>query len=1100
MTSEIKKHLACAGWLLASLAILMGFTAWAQEITGTVTGVVQDQSGGVIPGAEVHVRNMGTNLDTKALTDTNGVYVVNLLPIGRYEVSAEIPGFKKFVQSDIELHTNDRLRVDITLQPGQVTETITVVGGQQVVQTDSSEISTLINGTQVTEMPLNGRNLVQLVALQPGVSSALPSTLTVGLGNLTLVYVNGNRASQNNWLLDGADNNDVGSNLALINYVNVDSVNEVKILRSNYSAEFGRSAGGQVSVVTKSGTNEFHGSVYEFLRNDVFDARNAFSFLSRRPGEKASPAPLRYNNFGWTVGGPVIKNRLFFFWGEEFRRIRTVRGSGVSSTRVPTTQQRAGNFSGLPTIIDPLTGNPFPGNMIPPERIDPLARALADRFPLPNVAPGVLQGSQNFSAAAPGIRNFREELVRVDYKISDAHNIYGRFIHDAIPSTEPFGEIFGSNNAAFPGISNTATNNPGRSFVGNWTWLATPTTINELSYQYSRGAIFSRITGNAARNVSVPKVFSGTPGDALLPGISFGSGGYGGWDFFGPYNNTYGSHRIKDTLSKTIGPHSWKFGFLYSYEFKNENAAGGTNGSFTFPGTTIPGVYLSTGDAFADFLLGRASAYSETNIDITSHLRFQMWEAFAQDDWKVRPNLTLNLGVRWSYILQPTDTKNILTNFDPSRFDRSRAYQIANDNTRVPGTGDPLNGIVIADQNSPFSRRVVDSHADTFGPRFGFAWDPTKDGKTAIRGGYGIYFDRTLVGIALQNAFVNPPFSFAAVFNAAGTAVPTLQNPQAGAQRNNDALVPGLIAMSPDFKIPTVQQWSLSVQRELPYQFNLEAAYVGTHGTHLLKPVGLNQTPPGTPTPFNRFRPFPGYGNISLRATATSSRYDSLQLSVGRRWARGVQFNAAYTLSKAIADSSSDRNLIDFPQDYNNQRAERALTSFDRRHIFVANYVWELPFFRNSNRWLYNVLGGWEISGITRFDSGIPLTITTPTNSARSFGGGLLRPNLVGNPEGPKRVDQWFNRDAFVQPPPDTFGNAGKGIVRGPGLNLTDLSIMKNFRVTEQLRLQYRAEMFNVFNHTNLLDVGTSLGTPAFGRVLTAREPRLIQMGLKLIF
>jgi hypothetical protein len=1082
--------------------VIFATAASPQEITGTITGTVRDQSGGVVPGATVTLRNLETNDAKTLVTDARGVYVFLLRPVGRYEVTIELTGFKRFVRSGLEVHVNDRLRADATLEAGTIEEAVTVVGASPVVQTESSDVSTLINATQVAHMPLNGRNIVQLVAMQPGVSSTLPGFLGVGLQSLQTVFVNGNRASQNNWMIDGADNNDVGSNLSLINFVNVDTVAEVKILRSNYNAEFGRSGGGQVNVVTKSGSNQLHGSAFEFLRNDVFDARNPFSFIDFNRDGKPDPAPLRYNNFGGTVGGPIERDRLFFFWGEEVRRLKIVRGGGVANTRVATARQRTGDFSEFSTVItDPLTGQPFPGNRIPEFRIDPLARALVGRFPMPNADPSALGSNRNFSAATAQERNFREELARVDYKVSGAHSVYGRFINDTIPSEEPFGEIFASNNAAFPGISNTRTNTPGRSFVGTWNWIVSATMLNELSYNYSRGAIFSEMTAAASkRDVGVPKVFTGTPGDEILPGISFGSGGYGGFNFFGPYDNTYGSHRIKDTLTRTIGAHALKVGFLYSFEFKNENAASGTNGSFAFPGTSTAS-FTSTGDAFADFLLGRASSYSENNVDVTSHLRFEMVEAFAQDDWKVRPNLTLNLGLRWSVIRPPYDTDNTLTNFDPALFNPARAYRIDASNTRVPGTGDPLNGLVVAGQNSPYGRRVAATHWNTFGPRAGFAWDLFGDGKTSVRGGYGMYFDRTLVGIFLQNAFVNPPFVSAAVFSAAGAAgSPTLSNPRGGTQRNNEAIVVALIANSPEFNVPTVHQFSIGTQRELPWDFNLDVAYVGTRGRNLLRPIGLNQTPVGTAAPSNAGRPYRGYANITLRETSASSTYNSLQMSLVRRFKNGIQINANYTLSKAESDSSSDRNTGDIAQDKNNLDAEWARTTYDRTHIFGVHYVWELPFLRNAAPLLYNVAGGWEISGSTRWASGTPLTITTPTNSANSFGGGSLRPNLVGDPEGPETITQWFNTQAFAQPAPNTFGNAPRSVVRGPQVSITDLGLFKNFRAGRDLTVQYRLEMFNAFNRPNYTGVGTSLGTPSFGQVTAAADPRTIQMGMKITF
>lgn len=1075
----------------------------AQEITGTITGTVVDPSGAATPGVTVTVRNLGTNAAQTVLTNERGVYVFPLLQVGQYEVAAELTGFKRFVRTSLELNVNDRLRVDVTLETGTIDEAVTVVGQTPLIRTQDSTIGTLIPGSQVERMPLNGRNIVQLVAMQPGASSLLPSTMFPGLGQLTNVYVNGSRASQNNWMVDGVDNNDAGSNLAIINNVNVDAVAEVNILRSNYSAEFGRNAGGQVNVITKSGSNDFHGSIFEFLRDDRLDASPFFGTFDRDADGKRDPLPLDYHNFGGTLGGRLMRDRLFFFWGQEFRRIRTIRGNGRNDTRTPTDAQRRGDFSQSgTTIVDPLTGRPFDGNIIPDHRIDPVARQLLRHFPAANADPAVLGGRRNFSAETPSKRDFRQELIRGDYRVSDAHSLYVRFMNDTIPSEEPFAEVFGTNRAQFPGIASTETDAPGRSLLASWTWITTPTVVTELAYTYSRGAILTTITGDAARDVSAPKVFSGAPGDALLPGLSFGSAtspDYGGWNFFGPYDNSYGSHRVRANMTKAQGAHSLKAGLLLSWEFKNENNASGTNGAFTFPGTTSA-TYTSTGDGFADFLLGRASSYTETNIDITSHLRYQSYELYAQDDWRIAPRVTLNLGVRYSLIMPATDTENVLTNFDPSRFDPSRAYQIDGSNARVPGTGDPLNGIIVAGQTSPYGDRVTRTDKKNIGPRVGFAWDVTGDGRMAIRGGYGLYYDRTLVGTVLQNAFVNPPFAFQAVFNANGASVPLLSNPQAGQGRNNEVLVPALIALDPDYTTPRTHQYSLGMQRELPGRMALEVAYVGGQGRNLLQQLDINKTLPGTTGTTNSARPYRGFGTINMRQTTASSSYNSLQASLQKRFDRGVQFTVNYTQSKAESDSSSDRNAADSPQDPRNLKAERAVTTYDRTHIFGAHYVWELPFLRNARPLVFNLAGGWDVAGSTRLYSGAPLTITTTTNFANAFNATNHRPDLVGDPEGPGTVDQFFNTAAFQNGAPNTYGNAPRGVARLPWGNVTDFSIFKHFNTGTRVDVQFRAEMFNLFNRTTFTAAGTVLGNPTFGRLTQAAEPRLIQLGIRATF
>jgi hypothetical protein len=394
----------------------------------------------------------------------------------------------------------------------------------------------------------------------------------------------------------------------------------------------------------------------------------------------------------------------------------------------------------------------------------------------------------------------------------------------------------------------------------------------------------------------------------------------------------------------------------------------------------------------------------------------------------------------------------------------------------------------------------VESPWAKFGPRAGFAWDATGDGRTAVRGGYGLYFDRTLVGIALQNAFLNPPFAFGALVSATGGNGPTFSDPTAGAARDNEVLVPNLTVMSTDFEVPSTHQWSIGVQRELPWNFAADVAYVGAAGRNLLRAYDINQTRPGTTNPTNAARPYRGWGNITRRSTDATSLYNSLQMSLSRRFRDGFQFNVAYTLSKIETDSPSDRG--DLAQDVNNLDAERAVASYDRTHIFGVNWVWELPFFRDpADRLMYNLVGGWQLSGFTRYESGVPLTITTATNTSNSFGNVQRRTDLVGDPEGSKTIEQWFNTAAFAQPAANTFGNAPRSVVRGPYRHISDFAVFKNFVITGRVKAQARLEAFNVFNETNFTGIGTVISTPAqFGRILSAADPRLIQLGFRMTF
>ncbi|HWR17650.1 MAG TPA: carboxypeptidase regulatory-like domain-containing protein [Terriglobales bacterium] len=1106
--------------LLGALSILCS----AQETTATITGVVKDASGAVLPNVDVVIRNTGTGQERAVTTSQEGEYTATSLPIGTYEVSVKRAGFKDFLVKNIILNVNDRRRIEATLQVGGSSEQVTVEAAELAVQTENSQVGSVVTGRTVQEMPLNGRSLFSLVALQPGVSAAsgiVSGRVGVGLDNLASVNVNGMRAAQNNWLIDGADNVDTGSNLGLLNYISIDSVAEFRILRGNYSAEFGQRGGGQINVVTKSGTNNLHGGAFYFGRNDALDAVNAFSTLDLNKDGKVDPAPIRYHNFGYNIGGPVVKNKLFFFWNHEFRRVKQVRLQGVQNAVVPTALERQGIFSSA--IVDPLTCTgsssstctPFANNTIPTNRIDPNALAYLSIIPMPNAS--IPNSSINFQSATPQSRNYREELVRIDYNLSDRHKIFGRWMKDTIPSTEPFGEVFGSNQTNIPFIAETETNIPAQNLVLEWNWLPSNTMVNTLAFNMSRGGIQSKFIGTGLRSVApnIAEYFDQVPAK-VLPSISFG-GIYSNYGYYAdpPYDNTYGSYRIKDTVAWVKGKHSFKFGYLFSHEYKNENNASGINGTFTFPGTSSND-YFSTGNSFADFLLGRASAYSENDIDFASKLRYQMHEAFAQDDFKVLPNLTLNLGVRWSAILPPYDLDNRLTNFLPEMFDPARAYTIRLTaqtpyaaGTRVQGTGDPLNGIIIAGQNSPWGKYVSKPQWKTVAPRFGFAWDPWSNGKTAVRGGYGMFFDRTLSGTFLQNAFVNPPFvNTVTALSSGGVNSPTFTNPGGGISRDPEALVPTLIATSGDFKIPTTHQWNLTVQHELPGQVIMEVAYVGNHASHLLRELRINQTPAGTASPAAAYTKYRGYGNIRVRDTSSSSSYNALQVGVNKRAARGLTVGMAYTWSKVITDSPSDRS--DFQQDINNLAAERGLADFDKTHIFASNFLYELPFFNNSSKTLKNVLGGWQFGGIFRAESGRAQTVTASNSSANSSFGGSLRPNQVSDPNnGPKTRAKWFDTSAFQWPGMNQFGNARRGVFRGPGLWLADLTFYKNFTVTEQVRLQFRADLFNAFNHVNFNTVGTTATfnqttgaqtNADFGRVTNALEPRQIQYGLRLTF
>jgi len=1129
------------------LALCVAVAAFSQNITATLTGTVTDSSGAIVAGATVTIHDDNTNTDVRSVTtDSAGVYTATNLPVSTFTVKISAAGFKNFVAQQVVLHVGDHRTLDAALQVGQVSEQIEVSAAQIPVETSSAAQSTTITGTQIRELQLNNRNFIQLVSLQPGVSSTEPDQVGFGLSSTLAVSVNGNRTAANNWTVDGADVNDSGSNLTLLNTPSVDALAEFKLERSTYDAQYGRSGGGQVNVVTKSGTSDFHGSAYEFVRNTIL---NANSFLNNRAGVKKPP--FHYNDFGYTIGGPFYipgvyntdKSKTFFFWSEEWRYTKI---PSVSIATLPNPQLLTGNFNGIATL-NPASAPAgcITGNQISPSCFSANANAyISNVYSKLTPDPGCSPTATGCALTTPlsPVNNTREELIRIDQKITNKVQAFGRYIQDNVPTTEPGGLFAGS---PLPGISSTATNAPGRNVVAHVTAQLTSNIVNETAYNYSWGAINSNITGliddpafvgSLVNNLPFSDPYKRVPGVSItaLSGVAIP---------VSPYFERNIDKNVYDNVAWVRGSHSIRFGFTAQWMRKTENAVNPTNGSFSF-------ATLGGNPAFANFLLGQASSFSQSARDIVPDLHFTNFEWYAQDDWKVRSNLTLNLGVRYSYLPTPHDANRILDSFDPTLFDPSAAPQID------PTTGNFVanqaaipanyaNGIIVGQngcadaqalfptspfsvQCSPFGDRVNPNYNKNFAPRIGFAWDPFKNGKTSIRGGYGLYFDRTLNGIWEQNSFANPPIVQSVnIVNTASSTSPNanlFDNPGAGTTTTRLGPL-GLHATgSPAFQLPYAQNWNLAIQRQVLPSTIVEIAYVGSKGTHLLGEVDLNQVPlsvrqasANATVWANAIRPFTGYGPITAIIPAFDSNYHSLQFSANRRVARGLNFGVAYTWSRTLTDSPTDRSTA--PYDTYNLRLDYGPASFSRNHIFVANYVYDLPFYRNQEGVAGHVLGGWELSGITVFESGNPLTITQsfdPFNSNRqgaiagqTFPDGIgidpsvvsPRPDVVTGQSltGPQTAEQWFNTAAWVVAK-GHFGTSGRGIVLGPGFNNWDLAAIKNTKISERVSTQFRAEFFNAFNHTSFLNVSTSRNSSLFGQITSTHDPRIVQLGVKLYF
>ena len=1163
-------YLARAIFCLLTLCLLSSAVTFAQEETAATLNVqVTDSSGAVIPDATVVITNDATRVSRSVQTNPEGFLSVSPLVPGNYTVTVEQASFKKHVENAVVLSARDRRLLTIVLEAGNVNEVVTVTSEQNVVQ-DSPTGQTLISGAQVLEIPLQNRDFSKLLELAPGVSSSLDDETGFGLANRFDVSINGMRRNGINVFVDGVSNTDVGSNITLLSTPTIDSIAEFKVLTSNYTAEVGRSGGGTVTIVTRSGANDFHGSIYEFARNDRF---NANTYFNNRAGQRADGSPnrpvprLRYHNFGFTFSGPVIiptfgegkngvwkgRDRTFFFFSHEQRRI--TRGITAATATVPTAAERSGNFAsalGLPLFLTNAgTGScttpgvttcsntpifvtdtngtglqaragmifrladnrAYAGNILPAGDLSPFALSLLNAYPLPNT--GVAQ----FIHSPINALKTRQEVVRIDHNFNSNQRLFGRYTHDLNLTQEP-GGLFAVNNV--PNFGTTDTRIPGQTLAISLTSIVSPTFVNEATYNFSSNLIGSQVVGRSFRSDypgtdSIPEIFPENNA-GVVPQISFTSA-HSNLTSLQGFNIVYKNQVVRDVATWSRGNHTFKFGGEISWEKKDENANNLTQGLFAFAGTRSRGTsgavsLTQTGLAFADFMLGRADSYSEDERDVTVKLRFGRREVFVQDTWKMRPNLTLDFGVRYQFFVPVTDKDNILTSFDPALYSRANAPTCTSAacTALVRGTGNELNGIIRAGVNSPFGDSVYPSDKNNFSPRVGLAWDPFKDAKTIIRAGYGLYYDQPLVGIFEQNSFVNPPFNSRSTFSGTGVS---FSNPSGGAL--GSLPVRDLIATAADFQTPMIQQWSLAVQREVFRNAIVELSYVGTKGDFLIRPLDLNQAQPAdtnrvTLANINTVRPFLGYRRITWRETTAKSRYHGLLSSFNYRSNTGATLTVSYTFSKNLTDATNDRDAVDFPQNPLNYRAEYAEARTSRPHIFSASWIYELPFFnRSSNGWKRAILGGWEIAGITDITSGQPVA-RVGTASAMPAGGALIGfyPNAIRDPNSglAGTVDATglpyiFDPTALAQPANGTYGNLPRAFARLFGRNQTNATLTKNiyFDAEGRVKLQLRAEAYNVFNRTQFTGVGVNLADPAtLGRPTGARLPREFQFGAKLSF
>ena len=1095
--------------LLLMTAALVA-TMFGQSNVGEISGQVSDSTGAAIPGCLVTATHTQTGLKRTIETADSGVFVFAGLPEGKYNVSAEKRGFRISEKTGVTLDAATRRNVDFNMEVGSLTESISISAAIEQVQTASGDVTRVISDQQLSQVALNGRNYSQLLRLIPGAVATTLDPFGLALST-TGQRINGIRTDSIVFNIDGAENMDNGGNSNAAINPSADAIAEVKILTSGYSAEFGGRSGALINVITKSGTQRYHGTLFEFVRNDFFDAR---SFFARQVD------PLRFNDFGYTLGGPVYipkkwnvdKQKLFFFLSQEWKY------SHIGSTRVnnvPTAAERAGNYtaSTLAAPVDPLNNQPFANRTIPASRFSRDGPKLLNPIPLPNFGgPG-----GNYTATGVSQTDPRELLMRFDYNLSPKTQINYRWVHDEWDILDAFQ---GGNLGIVPG----GRPRPAYVTVLGLSHVFSPSMLNHISMSLSHDIIVGNpqntILKRSTLGVTFPELLAGNR-FGIVPDLSMtGFAGYNGGDRIKKNNSIF---MWKDDFSKVWGSHSLKAGLHITRSRTDENIRFNDQGAVSF--TTA--ARLTTRNVIGDVLLGNFQNYTESGADADYWGRFNQIDAYFQDSWKISRKLTMEMGVRYNYLPAFTNALGNTSTFVPALFDPKKAPLIsAADGSITPGSGDPYNGLAFFGSSFPdkatgripaasdpslkrlfagFSSGAYETNHLDIGPRFGFAYDPFASGRTAVRGGFGMFYDRTPTNV-LINPSGNPPFNVtASIFDG------NIDNPTGGTQRD----FPSNLTMLPrDLNTPSVISYNLGVQQQLPFKIILDIGYVGNLARHISRTININQLRVGTRLNApasninqNALRPYLGYGSINMRDHGDNSNYNSMQSTISRRVASGFSITANYTWSRALDTSSGS------PQDSYNARVDYGLSSVHRAHLLNVNYIYELPFFKKSrNAIVKNTIGGWELAGVTTYQSGAPNSIIVSSDVAR-IGASSSRATLIANPNisaGERTLTRWFNTESALPPErmvQGIFGNGGRNVLIGPGFSQWDVSAIKNFDLHERAKLQFRAESFNLMNHPSFTSIDTTArfdaaGKPTgtYGAVTGAGPSRVLEFGLKLIY